>query len=285
VIVPFFQQRDTLARCLECLRESRYPAELLEVVLVDNHPEPTLRPGDLPDIGIAIRLVHEPVAGSYRARNRGVRACSGEVLAFTDADCAPDPDWIPKGVTHLSCTPECGLVGGKIEILLSNPSRPTAPEVYEHYTALRQADYLRRERFAATANLFTTRAVFEAVGPFDARLRSSGDVEWGRRVFAAGYRQVFAAGALVRHPARRTLAELVYRCRRIAGGRLQIARLSTDRWAARLSLYRKTLAQAWRYREAFGTVKMIQVLGIGFLLRFVEWGEKGRCRLGAEPLR
>lgn len=279
VIVPVYRHRERLISCLEALARQTYPKTLVQIVIVDNDPASPL--DEMP----GVRLVREPRAGSYRARNTGVRASTGEVLAFTDADCVPDPDWLAKGVAHLTHTPECGLVGGKIDIAFLDPSRPTAAELYEKYTALRQADYLRTERFAATANLFTFRAVFDAVGPFPAQLRSGGDVEWGRRVFTAGYRQVFAASAVVRHPARQTLGELIHRCRRIAGGRMRLTRWRERRLLGRLSLYRRGIVQAMANRRHVGTVKTAKVFGIALVLRVVEWTERGRHIFGASPVR
>ncbi len=277
--MPVYRHQERLNRCLEALSRQTYPKELLEIVVVDNDPE-----APLPDLE-SVRLVREGAPGSYAARNAGVRVSTGEILAFTDADCLPDPEWIAKGVTHLTHTPECGMVGGKIEIAFADPQCPSAPELYEKYTSLRQADYLRTEHFAATANLFTFRAVFDAVGPFLSHLKSGGDVEWGQRVFAAGYRQVFAASAVVRHPARQTLKELVLRCRRIAAGRMRLARRRHGRLAARLSLYKRGAAQALSQRSEVGTLKTAKVFGIAFVLRLVEWSERGRGIFGASGLR
>jgi GT2 family glycosyltransferase len=66
---------------------------------------------------------------------------------------------------------------------------------------------VRRKHVAAGANILVWRHVYERVGPFrNGRLPE--DLEWGRRAHGKGYRIVFAADALVRHPARRTWREL-----------------------------------------------------------------------------
>ena len=61
---------------------------------------------------------------------------------------------------------------------------------------------LEKYQFAMTANLFTFKSVIDKIGNFDSSLKSGGDREWGQRVFAAGYKQVYAEDARVAHPAR-----------------------------------------------------------------------------------
>ena len=41
-----------------------------------------------------VRVLHEPVRGSYAARNRGLREARGDIIAFTDSDCFPVPTWL-----------------------------------------------------------------------------------------------------------------------------------------------------------------------------------------------
>ena len=84
-----------LADCLRALAALDYPA--LEIVIVDNAPsdDSTLRcfretVGD----DVRFRYVREPVPGLSRARNCGLSAATGEVVAYTDDDVRVDPDWI-----------------------------------------------------------------------------------------------------------------------------------------------------------------------------------------------
>ncbi len=248
VVIPVHSAQEGLGPCLEALRLQTYPFDAIEIIVVDNLP--------------ATRNSHD-------ARNAGAGRARGEILAFTNADCRPEPEWIQKGVAHLLHTPDCGLVAGKIEVGFADPTHPTAPELYDRYAGFQQAEQLKRQHFGVTANLFTFRSVFETVGPFRPDLGPSADVEWGQRVFAAGYRQVFAAAALVHHQARKSLPELIARCR-LKGQRLRLAMSGPKRLHP---------------LKEFGTSKMIQVFAIACLLRFVEWAEWGRGHLRASPAR
>lgn len=222
VIVPFRTHGERLGACLRALAEQSYPADRYSVVVVANgHRVEAERFADLPT---KFYVEHEAKPGAYAARNRGVECAAGDVLAFTDADCVPAADWLEKGVRRLIGTPNCGLVGGRIDLFFADPNRPSAVEVYESFVSFRQQDYVERWHFAATANVFTHRHVFKAVGCFNDRLPSLGDREWGARVFRAGYRLVYADDATVRHPARRSFAELHERTARVAGGFFELLR-------------------------------------------------------------
>lgn len=273
VIVPVYNGAAALAGCLDSLARQTYPAARTEVLVVDN--------GSTEDIAAVVgrhlpsaTLLHEPVPGSYAARNRGLQHATGEVLAFTDADCLPQPAWLAAGVAALRDRPAAGLVVGPVEIFPQDGQRPTGAELYDMEHGIRQIDYLEKQHCGATANLFTRRAVVERVGPFNAALKSGGDIEWGQRVWAAGFPQVYCPEALVLHPARRTLGTLTSKARRIVGGRIDRRALQSDaksrvrRWASlvvppldqrlRMAGLRRRYgrAAAWRYYRTVYAVRL-----------------------------
>ena len=82
-------------KCVGALREQTYPADKTEIVVVDNTPEFEL--SERAEMLAPARVLHEPLKGSYAARNCGIDNSTGEILAFTDADCIPAPDWAGRG--------------------------------------------------------------------------------------------------------------------------------------------------------------------------------------------
>jgi glycosyltransferase involved in cell wall biosynthesis len=62
---------------------------------------------------VPVRIVHEPRAGLGRARNAGVRAARGALLAFTDDDCYPAVDYVDR-VVDAFADPDRGFLGGRI---------------------------------------------------------------------------------------------------------------------------------------------------------------------------
>jgi hypothetical protein len=86
---------------------------------------------------------------------------------------------------------------------------------------------------AKTANLFATRAVLEAIGPFPNDFRSGGDVLWTRQATSQGFKIVYSQRAEVAHPTRR-LAALLKKQYRVGWGHHDIRSAERDR-AARLA--------------------------------------------------
>lgn len=216
VIVPVLNDSERLKTCLESIENQTHPPDLYEVIVVDNGSDQSIEP--IVAAFSHARATHEGKLSSYAARNKGISLARGDILAFTDSDCIPAPDWIEKGVASLISVPNCGLIGGCIEVFAQNRERPTMTELYEIVLALPQRKFIKEYRFAATANMFTFRHVFAKVGTFNPKLKSSGDMEWGQRVYAQGYAVAYASQARVMHPARRSLRELHARNARIAGG-------------------------------------------------------------------
>lgn len=218
VIIPVFNDGERLKLCLEALAQQTYSRSHFEVIVVDNGSD------DLASIATAVEpydnvtLASESTPGSYAARNRGLSLAKGEAIAFTDADCIPAPDWIEQGVRHLRQTPNCGLVAGNIEIFPQDVNHPTPVELFEMATAFPQEHHLQTLKYGPTANLFTFKSVVEQVGGFDQDLKSGGDLDWGRRVHASGYQQIYAEEVRVAHPARASFHQMGQKVTRLAGG-------------------------------------------------------------------
>lgn len=227
VIVPVYRDWATLDGCLAALAAQTLPATEFEVLVVSNEPDP---PAPLARAGV--RLLHEPQGHSYAARNAGLAAARGAVLAFTDADCRPDPDWLSAGLAALA-QHGTDLAAGRVRVDVDIAS---AAADYEAAFAFRQEDNVGHGH-GATANLFVHRHVFERVGPFEAALQSGGDFEFCRRAVDGGCQLRYAAAAVVGHPARDSLAALLRKNRRVAGGYRQSEFDRPDR------------PRAWRWRR------------------------------------
>ena len=290
VIVPVFNDAVRLKSCLQALHDQTYPGHRYEVVVVDNGSEDTI------DAVVAefqgVRKVDERRPGSYAARNRGIESSKGDVIAFTDADCMPRPDWIEKGISHLDSASRKRVVGGKMELFPRDRRRATAVELYELATALKQDDYVERGGFAATANLFAFRSLFEEIGGFDDTVKSCGDVEWGQRAASAGHRVVYADDVRVRHPARSTLRQLRKKVVRIIGGVHDLR----QRKACRFLGIDRNLLSDWvppvRYsltalrNPVLETLwERVRVIGIMFLVRYMEAWERLRLKCGGKSRR
>ena len=214
------------------IQAQSYPRDSFEVIVADN-ASPEGEAAVTAAIAGRARLVTVRDRGAAPARNGGVAAARGKILAFTDCDCQPSPDWLAEGIRALGMG-AADFIGGRVDVLVDDPGRMTAAEAFESVFAFDNKSYVQRKGFTVTANLFCSRALFEAVGGF--RTGVSEDTEWCHRAIAAGYTIAYAPAAVVGHPARRTWDELIHKWRRInmesyalfkggRGGRL--------RWVAR----------------------------------------------------
>ena len=112
VIVPTWNRPVELATCLRALVSLDYPADRYEVVVVDDGSDPPVEPPrDLARPGLRVRVLAQPNRGPSAARNEGARAAEGEMLAFTDDDCAPDPGWL-RSLAAAAATAPRSLLGG-----------------------------------------------------------------------------------------------------------------------------------------------------------------------------
>lgn len=199
VIVPVRDRRDLLARCLDGLAAQTYPC--VEVVVVDDgSTDGSAELAESFDLrGHRRVVVRREGAGAVAARTAGVGVATGEVLAFTDSDCVPSPDWVEAGVRRLEAGAD--VVQGR-----TLPERP--PRLLE-----RTVSVAREDGLFATCNVFYRRQAFDRAGGFDpgaaARLgfrlgrRARGlgmgeDTLLGWRVRRAGS-AAFADDAVVRH--------------------------------------------------------------------------------------
>ncbi len=214
VIVPV-RNDPRLADCLTAVARQDYPADLVEVIVADNGSGDDVRAVVAAHPGV--RYVAEPAGGSYTARNAAVLRSSGEVLAFTDADCLPDPGWLAGSVRALQDGAD--IVAGHVSVYARDPRRPHPVEAYELVHAFPQRTYVARGGAAVTANMTTTRAAFDRVGPFRTELHSGADIEWTQRANRMGLRTTYGADAVVRHPARDSYAALHGKLRRVIAGR------------------------------------------------------------------
>ena len=248
VVVPTYRRPDLLERCLRALLDQQLEPAAYEIVVADDASEPAT--GRLvaqlaTDASVALRYLsvtrrHGPAA----ARNVGWRAARAEIIAFTDDDTIPQPDWLRAG---LAAFDDPGVVGvdGPVEVPL-----PTPPTDYE-----RDAAGLSRGEFV-TANCFYRRGALEQVGGFDERFsapwREDSDLFF--RVLQTGGKLDRAPDAVVLHPVRP------------AGWGVSLRQQAKSRFNALLfkkhpRLYRERIQAAppWRYYGALGSLLLASI--------------------------
>jgi GT2 family glycosyltransferase len=209
VIIPHYSDLKGLNLCLEALERQTFARERFEIVVADNaSPEGEAAVSAV--IAGRARLVVVREKGAGPARNGGVKASKGEILAFIDSDCQAEPEWLAEGLRALD---NYDFIGGRVKVLVDDLQRMTSAEAFERVFAFDFKTYITKKGFTGAGNLFCPRSLFDQVGGF--RTGLSEDLEWSHRARAAGFRLGYAPRAVVGHPARRTWPELRAKWRRV----------------------------------------------------------------------
>jgi len=233
VIVPHFNDLANLDNCLTSLANQTIGQCTVEIIVADND-SPCGQDAVQSAIAGRARLVCVRERGAGPARNGGVAAAYGSLLAFTDSDCRPAPEWLAEGIAALS---DYDFVGGRVEVSVADERRMTPTEAFEKVFAFDFETYINRKGFTGSGNLFVPRSIFEAVGGFGSSV--SEDVDWSRRAIGQGYRLGYAPRAVVTHPARRDWAELRQKWLRINRETFELQKQSRGgrvRWLAKTML-------------------------------------------------
>ena len=275
VIIPVLDDNSGLLKCLKALSGQTYPADKIEIVVVDNGSRDNIK--EITDRFDGILVAREVQPGPGAARNKGISLCSGEVIAFTDSDCIPTPDWVERGVEALAASENCGLVAGKIELFYKDPARPKLPELYDTVTYFSQRRYVEKYHFGATANLFTRKSVIDEVGGFDSFFKDAAgeDPDWGGRVFSAGYPQKYAPLVVIKHPAERSMRGLWRKTRRITRGNISLALKGDTCIRESAGAYLVFLYKSiWRNTAYLSLVDKVALSAIAITVVFVKVWEK-----------
>jgi len=187
----------TLARCLAALEAQDLPRGGFEVLVVDNNStDDSIAIAEGFD---AVRVLRETEQGAYAARNRGLREARGHVVAFTDPDCVPDPDWLRELTAPLE-DPTVQVVLGRTRFARCGPLLDLL-ETYERARAeLLFAGDDAQLYYGRNNNMAFRAPVFDEIGLFDLRARGGDTIQARRIVDRHGCdAMVYRPSAVVRH--------------------------------------------------------------------------------------
>jgi GT2 family glycosyltransferase len=252
-----------------------------EIVVADN-ASPLSSDALADAIAGRARLIVVEERGAGPARNGAVGVAAGAILAFTDADCLPEPNWLSEGVKALQ---DYDVVGGGMKVLVEDERALTPVEAFERVFAFDNGGYVEKKGFSVTANLFCSARVFQRVGGFKVGVPE--DLEWCHRATASGHSLGYAPGAVVGHPARRTWNELKGKWQRLnheSYGHHRTRSLGSIRWLARTWLLPlSALFHAPRIlfsRRISSPALRVATVGLLFRLRLWRFFDAHRLLLG-----
>jgi cellulose synthase/poly-beta-1,6-N-acetylglucosamine synthase-like glycosyltransferase len=112
VLIPTYRRREDLRRCLQAVRQQLRPAHQIVVVLRPDDEEAQQAVNDS-GASADVTLAFVSVPGQIAALNAGLRAVRTDVVAFTDDDAAPRPDWLERIAAHFRGDLSLGGLGGR----------------------------------------------------------------------------------------------------------------------------------------------------------------------------
>ena len=208
VIIPHYADLENLDRCLQSLAtQTKRPS--CEIIVGDNN-SPVGASAVAETIASRASLVTETERGAGPARNAAVSVASGEILAFIDADCIADPNWLENGIAALK---KWDIVGGKVNVTGPCGQELSGAEAFEKVFAFDNENYVTTKGFTITGNLFCARRTFDQVGLFANGV--SEDMEWCHRARDMGLKIGYCEDAIIGHAARKDWNELKKKWKRL----------------------------------------------------------------------
>jgi glycosyltransferase involved in cell wall biosynthesis len=184
IVISTYNRCGQLRHALESLLDQEADGTRWELLVVDNNSTDQTRATVESFIGratVPLRYIFERRQGLSFGRNAGIACATAPIIAFTDDDVRPSPDWVRSITRAFEEHPDVDFVGGKV--LPRWPGSVPAWLTADHWSPLALVDY-GDEPFVAHpgrpsclvgANLAFRREVFDRVGPFAPRLQRIGD--------------------------------------------------------------------------------------------------------------
>jgi lipopolysaccharide/colanic/teichoic acid biosynthesis glycosyltransferase/GT2 family glycosyltransferase len=210
IVVPAYNAERTLPECLRALRQQTVAPSGYEILVVDDGSD-----DGTSEVARAagVTVIRQSHQGAAAARNAGAAAAQGEIVLFTDADCAPSHDWIEQMSAPFA---DPHVVGAK------GVYRTRQREPIARFVQIEYEDKYDRMRGLSSIDFVDTysagyrRDVVLLNGGFDVSLRAIEDQEFSFRLARKGYQLVFVPEARVYHLHNATLAQYAKRKFRIA---------------------------------------------------------------------
>ncbi len=271
LIVPSHNRAQQLERCLRSLLGLDYPAQCLELIVVDDAStdetatmlERLTREAAI--LGIMMQVIHHtPRQGVAQSRNSGAEAAHHDLLAYTDSDCVTSPGWLAELVPAFQDA-HIGAVSGMIRAYERQSLLGRYEDVRSSLFMGTRPQQVRLEgplTYVPTANLLVRRALWQRLGGF-APLTFGEDVDFCRRLLATGSQLIYLPQGVIYHDYRTTLHAFL-------GIRMSYA--SSE--AALLQHWRSGQPQGWTL-----AVALLTLLGT-----YTRWRKVRQYKVAINPL-
>ncbi len=206
VVIPVRNAEDTLENCLKSLSELDYPKDKVEVIIADGLS--TDRTREIAE-SYGAKIITNPGIRVVSGRNIGFEAAQGELIAFSDADCVMDKDWLKNSIKYFANETVAGL-GGPNLIPQDAPAFSKAVSMLFDYAfsfgggaPTRVYDKVIESR-AHSSNAIYRASVLRRVMPIDEDMFEGEDVVMNQKIRRLGYKLLYVPDVVVHHYRRAT---------------------------------------------------------------------------------
>lgn len=262
VVVPAKDGETVLGDCLASILAQRYPTDRLEVIVVDDGSRDRTA-AIAAEAGCPV-ISTETNRGQSWARNRAAEEAKGDILAFIDADCVAQPDWLAQLVPIFSWE-RAGAVGGRVESCYHD----TAIDRYESaFSSLQLGKNAIVEGagpgtfYVPTCNMLVRRAVYQELGGLREEMRVGEDVDFCWRLREKGSLLVYLPWGVVKHRHRANAKAMVRRRAQYGSSEALLHRLHPD----------KSKSMPFPLLPAVGATSVLSAVATGRLLPLVSAG-------------
>lgn len=227
VIIPVRNAQRFLPKCLESLNNLNYPRDRYEVIIADSSS--TDRTREIAS-GMGAKVVNVPGQSVCAGRNSGFKEAKGQIIAFSDADCVMDKDWLNNAIKYFRDDTVC-CVGGPSLIPDDETAFGKACGLIFSYALFtggssygRQFQQARQVLGNPGCNAIYRRSALEKVMPVDECLSEAEDVFMNRQLGKLGFKFLYTPDTRLWHYRSSTPKRFWRQNFRYAVGRVLVAR-------------------------------------------------------------
>ena len=202
VVIPVKNAEKFLTPCLKSLNQLNYPKDKYEIIISDSDSTDKTR-----EIAVSLgaKVVTAGGPSVCAGRNSGFAQAKGEIIAFSDADCIMDKDWLINAVKYfkdekvacvggVSLIPDDETAFGKACGFIFSYSLFTGGSIYgRHFQEVREVEH------NPGCNAIYRRSSLEKVMPVDERFTDGEDVIMNKQLKDLGYKFLFTPDTKLWH--------------------------------------------------------------------------------------
>ena len=225
IIIPVRNGESTIEKCISSLKTLHYPEERLEIIVIDDGSQDNTLT-ILKRIK-GIKILQASGIGPSGARNIGIKEAKGTFVAFTDADCIVDKEWINELLKCFTSEDIAGVGGNQLS---PEDALPLERKVHLFLKAMgflggytKCIKGITEVNHNPTCNSMYRKSIFSTAGYFDERLWPGEDIDMDYRIRKAGFKIIYNPDAIVYHYRPKSFIEfarMMYRYGKTSGGYL-----------------------------------------------------------------